>query len=159
MEKIIIGIDPGTNGGIAVLDDKGGVIDVTKMPPTPQDILNFLNIFVMRAEAEQCPIVCYMEKVGYGMPGQSSKATATFARHCGHLDMALLALGISTNTVTPNLWEKSYQLGSSKGFSKTEWKNRLKAKAQQMFPKVKVSLANADALLLAEYGRKMEIGR
>ena len=103
-------------------------------------------------------IVCYMEKVGQGMPGQSSKATATFARHCGHLDMALLALGIPTNTVTPNKWEKSYQIGLSTGLGKTEWKNRLKAKAQQLFPQLgkRVTLATCDALLLAEYGRKTE---
>lgn len=159
MDKIIIGIDPGEKGGIAVLDDAGRVIDVTKMPATPQDILHYLNEQYKLAESEGCPIVCYMEKVGQGMPGQSSKATATFARHCGHLDMVLLALGIPTNTITPNVWEKSYQLGSSKGFSKTQWKNKLKAKAQQMFPKVKMTLAICDALLLAEYGRKIEVGK
>lgn len=159
MNKIIIGIDPGANGGIAVLDNVGNVIDVTKMPATPQDILNYLNIYRMRADAEQCPTVCYMEAVGTGIPGQSSKATATFARHCGHLDMALLALGVPTNTVTPQKWEKSYQLGSSKGVAKNAWKNKLKAKAQQLFPKVKMTLAICDALLIAEYGRKMEVGK
>lgn len=159
MNKVVVGIDPGEKGGIAVLDDVGNVVDVTKMPGTPQDIFMYLNSVYEKAETEGCPIVCYMEQVGHGMPGQSSKATATFARHCGHLDMALLALGIPTNTITPNKWEKSYQLGKNSDYSKTEWKNRLKAKAQQMFPKVKMTLAICDALLLAEFGRKQEVGR
>lgn len=149
-----IGIDPGLNGGIAVIDEKGMVIEVVKMPDTPQGILYLLK---EHAVLDDC--VAYLEAVGYGMPGQSSKATATFARHCGHLDMALLALEIPTNTVTPGKWEKSYQLGRSAEYSKTEWKNRLKAKAQQLFPGVRVTLAIADALLIAAYGRKQEVGK
>ena len=155
--KYIIGIDPGANGGIAVLDIDGNVIDVRRMPDTPQDILEHLRKFA-GTELFGSEAVCYMEKVGTGMPGQSSKATATFARHCGHLEMALLALGIKTNDVTPNKWEKTYQLGKSTGISKTEWKNKLKSKAQQLFPKEKVTLAVCDALLLAEFGRKQEVG-
>lgn len=153
--RYIIGIDPGVNGGIAVLAETGAVAMVTRMPQTPTDILLYLEEVIRLPE---CSPVCYMEKVGTGMPGQSSKATATFARHCGHLDMALLALGIPTNTITPNKWEKSYQLGRSSAVSKTEWKNILKAKAQQLFPQLgkKVTLATCDALLLAEYGRKAE---
>ena len=154
--KCVIGIDPGVNGGIAVLGMDGCVIFVRKMPETPQDILDCLRKFA-GTELFGSEAVCYLEKVGTGMPGQSSKATATFARHCGHLEMALLALGIKTNDITPNKWEKSYQLGKSSDYSKTEWKNKLKAKAQQLFPKEKVTLAVCDALLLAEYGRKQEV--
>jgi len=156
--KYIIGIDPGANGGIAVLDIDGNVIDVRKMPDTPQDILECLRKYSSSTLFSNDG-VCYLEKVGTGMPGQSSRATATFARHCGHLEMALLALGIKTNDVTPNKWEKSYQLGkSTDAISKTVWKNKLKAKAQQLFPKERVTLAICDALLLAEYGRKIEVG-
>lgn len=154
--KCVIGIDPGVNGGIAVLGMDGCIIFVRKMPETPQDILDCLRKFA-GTELFGSEAVCYLEKVGTGMPGQSSKATATFARHCGHLEMALLALGIKTNDITPNKWEKSYQLGKSSDYSKTEWKNKLKAKAQQLFPKERVTLAVCDALLLAEYGRKQEV--
>ena len=127
------------------------------MPDTVQDIYELLREIAELSRQEGIRVVCYMESVGYGRSGQSLKATATFARHCGHLDMALLALGIPTFTVTPQKWEKHYQLGSSSGYSKTQWKNRLKAKAQQMFPNQKVTLAVADALLIAEYGRKQEV--
>ena len=159
MSRLIIGIDPGKNGGIAVLDDSGAVASVVKMPETPQDIVSHLREIQTRADVFGDTVTCYLESVGFGMPGQSSSATAKFARHCGHLEMALLTLGIPTNTVTPNRWEKSYQLGKSSEYTKTEWKNRLKAKAQQLFPRLgkKITLATCDALLLAEYGRKKEI--
>lgn len=156
MGKFVLGVDPGKLGGFAVLDMEGNVIDIHKMPETPQDILEYLRRFC-RTELFGNDYVCYMERVGTGMPGQSSKATATFARHNGHLEMALLALGIKTNEVTPAKWMKYYQLGKSSDYSKTEWKNRLKGKAQQLFPNENVTLAIADALLIAEYGRKQEV--
>lgn len=159
MNKYVIGIDPGKNGGMAVLDDSGAIVTVQKMPETPRDVFDLLMECRRIAASCGCGLTCYMEAVGFGMPGQSSSATAKFARHCGHLDMALLALGIQTNTVTPQKWEKTYQLGKSSGYTKTEWKNRLKAKAQQLFPNTKVTLATADCLLIAEYGRKKEVGR
>lgn len=155
--KYIVGIDPGALGGIAVLSMDGEVVDIRRMPETPQDILECLRKY-SSSDLYGNDAVCYMEKVGTGLPGQSSKATATFARHCGHLEMALLALGIRTNEATPQKWIRSYQLGKSSDYSKTEWKNRLKSKAQQLFPKEKVTLAVADALLIAEYGRKQEVG-
>lgn len=148
MSKNYIGIDPGKHGGIAVLDETGAVIDVVKMPETPQDLLEFLSRYKENS-------VCTLERVG-GMPGNGGSAMFNFGKGYGHLQMALIALEIPTEDVTPNKWEKTYQLGSSGKFSKTEWKNKLKAKAQQLFPSLgkKITLATCDALLIAEYGRR-----
>lgn len=144
METIYIGIDPGLNGGIAVLDQNGDLEECVKMPSTPMDILQYLKGW----DAEP---VCFMEAVGFGMPGQSSKATATFARHCGHLEMALIAAGIPTTMVTPSKWQKYFSLGGKKEESKTAHKNRIKAWAQQRYPNEKVTLWGADALAIATY--------
>lgn len=148
MSKSYIGIDPGKHGGIAVLGEAGAVIDVVKMPETPQDLLGFLFQYKENS-------VCTLERVG-GMPGNGGSAMFNFGKGYGHLQMALIALEIPTEDVTPNKWEKTYQLGSSGKFSKTEWKNKLKAKAQQLFPSLgkKITLATCDALLIAEYGRR-----
>ena len=149
MRGYIIGIDPGNSGGIAILDgESGALLECEKMPTTPMDILNYLK------EWNGCS-VCYLEDVGTGMPGQSSKATATFARHNGHLEMALLASGISTVKVTPAKWQKTLGLSGKKVESKTSHKNRIKAWAQQRFPQQKVTLWAADALAIASYGFEM----
>lgn len=145
-----IGIDPGAHGGIAVVNSEGRVIDIIKMPETPKDILDYLQSLT----GADITLQCVLEDVGHGLPGQSSSATAKFARHNGHLDMALLALGIPTTTATPQKWMKTYQLGKSSNHSKVEWKNMLKAKAQQLFPNEKLTLATCDALLIAEYCRR-----
>lgn len=148
-EIIYIGIDPGLSGGIAILNQDGSVKEVVAMPDTPRDIYEFL--FSYKEDSR-----CVLEDVGHGMPGQSSKATATFARHNGHLEMALLALGIPTEKVTPQKWIKVYQLKKKKEQDKNEWKNVLKAKAQSLFPQLgkKVTLKTCDALLIAEYARR-----
>lgn len=150
--KHIIGIDPGCLGGIAVMDESHKVVEVINMPETPMDILDFLRKY------EPSETVAYLEDVGKGMPGQSSSATAKFARHNGHLEMALLALGISTVKATPQKWQKMYQLGKSSDCGKAEWKNKLKSKAQELFPNLgkKVTLKTADALLIALYGVRNE---
>ena len=156
MGKKIIGIDPGSAGGIAVIDAADGhVCQVDNMPSTDA----FADIYEYLAAIADDAKCCILEDVGHGMPGQSSSATAKFARHNGHLEMALYALKIKTVKVTPQKWQKVYQLGKSSQYSKTEWKNRLKAKAQQLFPELgkKVTLKTADALLLARYGWQMKL--
>lgn len=144
-----LSLDPGEKGGIAVLD--GNEMHTYKMPTTYPDIY-----IVLKGLQEDFNITrAVLEKVGQGMPGQSSKATATFARHCGHLEMALYALGIPTEEVTPQKWQKAYSnsIGTAKGLTKTEWKNKLKGLAQRLYPSEKVTLNTADAILLAHYGK------
>lgn len=154
MSKFIIGIDPGASGGIAVLNDTHRVVEVANMPDTPLDILEFLRRY------DPSDTVVYLEDVGRGMPGQSSSATAKFARHNGHLEMALLALQIPAVKVLPSRWERTYGLGSSSAYGKEEWKRRLKMKAQELFPDLgkKVTLKTCDALLIALYGLQKELG-
>ena len=143
-----VAIDPGKNGGIAAADVD--LVIAFNMPTTPKDIYKELSSIYERGS------ICYLEDVGHGMPGQSSKATATFARHNGHVEMALLAIGYKVIKVTPAKWQKRLNVLTRKGESKTDHKNRMKEKAQYLFPEVSVTLKTADALLLLEYALEME---
>lgn len=144
-----IGIDPGFAGGIAVIKENG-TIEAYNMPETFPDIYDFLSDIRLQNGSE---IAACLEDVGHGMPGQSSAAGSKFARHNGHLEMALYALGISTTKVTPQKWQRYYSnsLGKSSDYEKREWKNKLKGLAQQLFPSLKITLGTADAVLLANY--------
>lgn len=147
-DRLIIGIDPGAAGGIGVYSlDKGELVEAIKMPETPTDLLKFLKLHSFNSK-------CYLEKVG-GIPGNGANAMFNFGRGYGHLEMALLACRIPTETVTPQKWQKEFQLGGrGKTMSKAEWKNKLKAKAQQLFPQYNVTLAICDAMLIALYGSR-----
>lgn len=92
--KKYIGIDPGVHGGIVVLSADGSVVEVAKMPATPMDLLDFLS-------RHKDDSFCVLERVG-GMPGNGGSAMFNFGKGYGHLQMALLALGIPTSDVTPN---------------------------------------------------------
>ena len=138
MKRRIIGIDVGKSGGIECIE----------MPPTPKDLLDFLSIYKENS-------VCYLERVN-GMTGQSASASFVFGEGYGQLTMGLIACGIPTVTVSPQIWQKAFGLRNTDKLGKTEWKNILKKKAQQLFPYAKVTLATSDALLICEYGRIKE---
>ena len=146
-DKKIIAIDPGKNGGIAVYSvNKDKLIEVVKMPDTPQDLLSFLSKYQVNSR-------CYLEKVG-GIPGQGGASSMfNFGKGFGHLEMALLCRRIPTMEVTPQKWQKCLQLGTKGNKSNTEWKNKLKTRAQQMYPDVQITLAISDALLILSYAR------
>lgn len=147
-------IDPGQNGGVAWRSD-GNVLAV-KMPDTVGDIHTLL------ADIATYKPFCVIEKVGGYMPGNSGPAAVKFARHCGHLDMALYATKISTIEVAPATWEHwligkpNYpkipkEIGAKDkarilAHRKTERKNKIKDTVQRRFPDLKVTLATADAL-------------
>ena len=150
-----MGIDPGFSGGIAIIKD--GELKTYNMPEEYTDIYDLL--LEIKENYENDDIVAVMENVGHGMPGQSSKATASFARHNGHIEMALYALCIRTVKVTPQKWQKyfSNSIGAAPtgNKEKKEWKNKLKSLAAQMYPSAKPTLYTADAILLADYGKNM----
>lgn len=151
-----IGIDPGISGGIAVVSDnwKVGDAEVYKMPATELDLHNKLvDIKTMIHNHEESnDMFCLIENV-HSMPGMGSQSVFKFGFHYGLEIMAILALQISFDKVTPQKWMKSFTTLKRKDLGATKWKNHLKQKAQQLYPRVKITLATADALLIAHYNR------
>ena len=139
----IIGLDPGTNGGIAWITD--GKPCAEKMPDTLQDLWELIVSISMNAGGGCTGIHAYLEQV-YSSPQQGVKSAFTFGNGFGHLEMALTAAGIPFTRVRPQIWQK--ELGClTKGD-----KNITKQRAQELFPSIKVTHAIADALLIAKYG-------
>ncbi len=147
MKKTIIAIDPGNSGGIAVYEH--GMYQIYKMPETPMDILNLFRSF-----KETSSTICYIEKV-HAYPKQGVVSVWTFSANFHYLIMALLVCEIPTEMVLPNTWMKTMGLGT-RGEDKGEWKRKLKQLAQQLYPSIKITLWNADALLLLNYAIKIE---
>jgi hypothetical protein len=66
---------------------------------------------------------------------------------------AAVAIGYKTTVLSPKAWQKEHpSLGAKAKQTTTQWKNRLKDHAQILFPQIKVTLWNADALLLLDVG-------
>lgn len=147
--KTIIGIDPGKNGGIAWIAD--GKPCVEKMPDTVKDLWELLLDITEISKRYVAPEDCkaYIEAVS-SSPQMGVVSAFTFGQGLGRLEMALTAAGIPFERVRPQLWQKEMKC-MSKGD-----KNVTKAKAQELFPSMQVTHATADALLIAEYGRRVE---
>lgn len=154
MQKLIIAIDPGKNGGISWIDTKGEV-HAENMGDTPMDILEQIRRIKSSAEGSDC--VCYLENVGRGRADENVSALCSFARHCGNLEAFLLAEGIPIIQVLPQKWQKSLEIGKSTDCaSKTIWKNKIKAKVQERHPKLKITLKTADAIGILDYAIEKE---
>jgi Holliday junction resolvasome RuvABC endonuclease subunit len=141
-----IGIDPGTNGGIAWITD--GRACAEKMPDTLQDLWELIASVRLNSVTPRTGIMAYIEQV-HSSPQMGVKSAFTFGQGFGHLEMALTAAGIPFERVRPQAWQKA--LGCmTKGD-----KNITKRKAQELFPEIKITHAIADSLLIAEYGRRL----
>lgn len=140
----VIGLDPGVSGGVTVLSRSGDLVESLPMPNTLADLWSLIEKYSENS-------VAWLEKVG-SRSGQSAPATFTFGQQYGYLQMALTAARIPFFDVSPQKWQKALGLLSKKGESKTKHKSRMKGAAQQYFPNAKVTLKNADSILIAFYG-------
>lgn len=143
---IVVGVDPGKSGGLALLRQfvpgVVDILDVVKMPATDVDLWGWWRDLVAM------PDFAVIERV-HAMPRQGVTSTFAFGRSYGMLRMAAIAAEIPLEEVTPQKWQRA--MGClSKGD-----KNVTKARAQELYPKVKVTHAIADALLIATYGLRM----
>ncbi len=146
-EKVYIGCDPGASGGFVVLDEAGKVLEVFKTPDTRKGFQEKLGVYT----GTQC--FCLLEKV-WSRPHIGGKANFTFGVNVERLLYTLELCKIPHQEVTPQSWMKSYMMKKENTESGTQWKNRLKAKAQQLFPEQNITLWNSDSFLIAEYTRR-----
>lgn len=151
-QKLYLGIDPGQSGGIAIVDQDGNCTSLVNMPETEQDILWAIPFGDTVAFG-------MIEKV-HAMPKQGVSSTFKFGVGYGGLRMAMVAMAIRFDEVPPQRWQKALGVvpRDAKVESKNDHKNKLLAKAQQLFPNVKITKHTADALLIAEYTRRKCLG-
>jgi hypothetical protein len=165
---ILVGIDPGAQGGIAVINE--GMTFAFKMPDTVEGIAGYFSglaiyndpVILIESQHARPTITRKVnpetnQETIFAAAG--ANATWTFAQHYGEIRGVLAALKLRTEYIRPQDWQKILGIPKkAKTESKTQWKNRLKAKAQELFPAIKVTLATADALCIAEVCRRLYAG-
>lgn len=147
-ERGIIGIDPGSaSGNICLLTNDNEVEIIPFKDYTLREWGEMINAWQCQYDIEA---VC--ESV-HGMPGMNVAAISSFMKNVGSIEMILAYLEIPTRYVTPQSWMKFYGVKKDKAETKTEWKKRLREVLQQRLPNVKCRTEEADAVLIALYGR------
>jgi hypothetical protein len=143
----IIGIDPGANGGIAVIFEDGR----TWVGGMPEDS-ELIGVLRDLSNCEEgVRVTAYLELVGgYIGKGQPGSAMFRFGESFGFLRGVLQTLRIPTELVRPQEWQRG--LPGVKGSEGPTRKRLLREHAARIFPDLKVTLATADALLIARWG-------
>jgi hypothetical protein len=163
----IIAIDPGSAGGAVSLCalNSGQVMIIDALPLAK----------VTRAELiewckKETSVITkgYVEKVA-AQPrfdpkkkrrvSMGAKSAFTFGQNFERPIMALTAAGCRVELVQPKTWQKVVGLHYPAGSNGTEKKKMGRELAQSLFPNVGFRITNAiaDALLIAEYGRRVHV--
>lgn len=161
--SFIAGIDPGVSGGVAFLgygppaigeidELEKRIVEAYKMPETETDVRELL--------ASRRPDHVYLEALN-ALPPSMRGGIASFkiGKSYGFLRGVLVGLGIPFTEVGARKWQKAIGVVYPDGVTDTEKKNITKQLAQQWFPQLKIIHATADALLIARYGERQELGK
>lgn len=146
---IYIGIDPGKNGGIAVIE----MSNIEKVMTYPYSDFQFVQI-LDEIKTRQEEVKCMVENV-HAMPGQGVTSMFNFGKNFGFIQGALSSQFIQYELVSPQKWKRE--------FGVTNDKNTSIDCAIRLFPKVNLLPTErsrkphdgmAEALLIAEYARR-----
>ena len=147
----IIGIDPGLDGGIAIIN--GNAIELLEtIPSQPKN--GFIKRQVNTIELARIlrpfkDSICFMEQVS-ARPMQGVSSVFSFGDTYGSIRGVLGALEITTYYVTPQVWKKSLKISSKE--------DSLKA-CQDIFKLEKMKKKDhnlAEALLIAYWGKNYD---
>jgi len=168
---MFIGIDPGKSGGMALLGPAGIVMEIEPTPvvkagKTGRDEFDLAAIrgllhYWARRESEGCFVT--VEK-SQPLPPKMGGTVANFARGVGRgWEWMCVGLGLPYQLVAPQTWQKAMHAGTPEG----DTKQRSILAAHRLFPGVSLLRTErsrvphdglAEALLLAEFGRRVHSG-
>ncbi len=158
---IICGLDPGkTSGGFAAIFSAESMRIAEARPMPDMQVLR--GILVMLA-ADFEPVHVYIEKA-QAMPKQGVVSMFTYGEHFGQLQGLLIGLQIPYTLVACSAWQRIMHAGCPGDSTKM----RSAQAAAMLFPKTplrpigsrmsKPHSGMTEALLLAEYGRRVLLG-
>jgi crossover junction endodeoxyribonuclease RuvC len=154
---IILGIDPGLSGALALYTTSDQTVEVFDMP-----VLELVRNGKKKGEVSAQALAnllagrgikaAFLERVN-AMPGQGVTSVFSFGRSTGIVEGILAAYDIPTTLVTPQAWQKA--VGQRAG------KDGSRERAMQLFPaqadlfQRKKDDGRSDAALIAYYGAKL----
>lgn len=150
--KRYIGVDPGKEGGYAMIDEDGNV------EVYPMDEWMLAQMFESWA-FDDC--IVYIEKASV-RPGQGISSSGAFMEGAGYLRGIVTANHMPFELIPPPKWKKSFGANLGREFTYTEKKAKDIEICKRLFPNVSLRKSSkcrtdsdgmADALLIAEYCR------
>ena len=133
---IYMGVDPGKSGSLAFVH--GDTAWTIPNDSTHRDLADAI------ADAQSIAPIRFalLERVS-ASPQMGTVSAFSFGQSYGSLEMLLTCAGVPFERITPVTWQNAMKCRTGGD------KNISKARAQELFPTVRVTHKNADALLLA----------
>lgn len=164
---IYIGIDPGLSGAVGVMDLGAGNTDpklsvfdtptaLVEGETTKRKYLTSAMALLLKPYADRSDVLAVLENV-HSMPKQGVASSFCFGEGKGMWEGILAAYNISTELVSPQRWKKEIMADQGKE------KSAARFKAMQLFPSIADQFklvkydGRAEALLMAEYGRRLKV--
>lgn len=161
-----VAIDPGSAGGLACVYN-GGVLFYEPLDSDSElDNWNTINGLLRRIETEtsiinflrSSDVVVGIEWINPGFKGSGKSSMSKLYGSYMQLRGFLIAAGLGFETINPQKWQKTLGLTKLGTDTSDKWKKKLKAKAQQLFPRLPLwqkaqvhQLKVCDAILMANY--------
>lgn len=153
---LIISVDPGLTGALAMIDHRGlqAIADMPTMAKSSGTVKNQVNAAALTLLLQQWisghdknEIMVLMEVVR-AMPKQGVATMFSLGHTSGIIEGVVAAKGLPHEMVTPQTWKKHYGLNSDK--------EKARALAQRLYPEASLSRVKdhnrAEAVLIAAFG-------
>ena len=147
---IVVGVDPGKAGAIAVIDDVDGILGCYDMPAVDGAVSAVLVHRILAGHGT--PHLAVIENV-HSMPKQGVASSFSFGRSKGVIEGVAAALRYPVEMPSPAAWKKAMGVKADKDSSR--------AKALDLWPdhadlfRLKKHADRAEACLLAEWGLRL----
>jgi hypothetical protein len=153
--QYFLGIDPGRKGGIALIDEHKNLIYFEPMPCLG-DGYNYELISSMIDKLPDNTVIILELKPG--VMEKSASPTTSFGFHCGTIYG--LCYRLNPIIVSPKTWKTEFSVFRNYKETREDMKLRSIHAAEQLFKLTfkKNQDGVAEALLLAEYGRRHKLG-
>lgn len=161
MINTVLGIDPGTKGGLALVHRDGRCLGLWKLPYMSvnkssggqKSYVDGVALAELLRGLPALPDQAWLEDV-FSRPGEGHVGAFSFGEGKGTIKGVLAALGVPREDIAPSVWKGA--LGLSGIVDKKARKTAAIAKATKLFPSAPPKLVRldgpAEALLIAGYG-------
>lgn len=154
--SIDIGVDPGASGGLVAIQNNRVI--AAQKNGDGHTIVDFIMTCARvdhdrlpRVSIEAVPKWCGTER--YAVHAMTGSAMATMF---GSYQLAVgvcVGMGIEPTLLVPVKWQNLVECRNRERLETTPWKNKLKARARQLYPDFeRLTLWNSDAILIAHAG-------
>ena len=163
-EKIYVGVDGGSKGGLLAIDEEENILAMTIMPmlKTDYNISGIIDFFKL-IDMDNAQIVVVLEKA-HTRPTNGCKQNFNTGYKYGIMQGLLQGLGISYQIVSPQKWQKEIFQGETvndtkeasikyclQKYPEEKWKSSDRA--------TKFHDGLTDALCMAVYCKRLYIGK